>query len=107
MAEEYHDDKTLDKVADVLRKNGYLPDEIPGVISDFQNAGILFRERGPEFPDLELETKDLEEAVFTALGAASTCWENLNKAGIFESDRCKNIGDQLIKRIRQASPIYG
>lgn len=46
--ENYHDDNTMRKVYDVLRKNGYLPDEIPGVISDFQNAGILFRERSPE-----------------------------------------------------------
>lgn len=42
---EYYDDKTLDKVHDALCENGFLPDDIPNVISSFQNAGILFRER--------------------------------------------------------------
>lgn len=104
--ELYYDENTLNKVREVLRKNGYLAIEIPGVMLDFQNAGILFRERQP-YPDLEFSSMDLEQAVFTALGAASSCWENLEGAGVFESDRCKNIGDQLIARIRQAQPIYG
>lgn len=43
--EETHDDETMMKVYEVLRRNGYLPGDIPNVISDFQNAGILFRER--------------------------------------------------------------
>lgn len=41
----YHDDQTLNKVHEVLRRIGYLPDDIPSAISEFQNAGILFRER--------------------------------------------------------------
>lgn len=59
------------------------------------------------YPDLELQGKDLEEAVFTALGAASVCWETIEGAGVFDSSRCKNIGEQLMKRIREAQPIYG
>jgi hypothetical protein len=38
----------------------------------------------------------IEEAVFRALGAASTCWEDLSGTGIFDSDRAKAIGDGLL-----------
>ena len=43
--EEYSDEGTMTKVFEALRENGYLPDDIPNVISSFQNRGILFRER--------------------------------------------------------------
>lgn len=49
---------------------------------------------------------DIEEAVFQALGAASACWENLEGAGIFESTRCKQIGDELIEYFKSKQPIY-
>ncbi len=39
----------------------------------------------------------IEQAVFTALGAASACWEHLDRAGEFQSDRCKAIGDGLVQ----------
>lgn len=42
---ERHDDATMSKVFDALRENGYLPADIPNVITSFQNRGILFRER--------------------------------------------------------------
>ena len=45
-------------------------------------------------PDLTIE-----EAVFQALGAASACWETLGNAGVFDSTRCKQIGDELLARI--------
>ena len=56
--------------------------------------------------DLGLGTMSLSEAVGVALGAASSCWDNLGRAGTFQSDRCGNISDQLMKRIRDAGPIY-
>lgn len=48
--------------------------------------------------DLELdqEADSPEQAVFLALGAASACWDNLRGAGVFESTRAKQIGDQLM-----------
>ena len=53
--------------------------------------GVLFdsspRERDPQ---------TLEEVVFQALGAASACWESLEGAGVFQSDRAKTIGDEVI-----------
>jgi len=42
----------------------------------------------------------LEDLVFQALGAASACWANLEGAGVFESDRAKAIGDELLERLR-------
>jgi hypothetical protein len=42
----------------------------------------------------------LETLVFQALGAASACWENLEGAGVFESTRAKDIGDQTVAAIR-------
>jgi hypothetical protein len=42
----------------------------------------------------------LEEAVFTALGAASVCWEFMEGTGEFQSVRAKNIGEELVAAIR-------
>lgn len=45
-------------------------------------------------------TLPLETAVFQALGAASTCWERMDKTGVFDSTAAKEIGDALVARIR-------
>ena len=42
----------------------------------------------------------LEEAVFTAIGGATACWENLEGAGLFESERAQEIGDALLDLVR-------
>lgn len=39
----------------------------------------------------------LSAAVFQALGAASVCWEHMEGTGIFQSDRAKAIGDELVE----------
>jgi hypothetical protein len=41
--------------------------------------------------------EDSETAVFLALGAASTCWD---EAGVFQSERAKQVGDELIEHLR-------
>ena len=38
----------------------------------------------------------LQEAVFQALGAASVCWDDMSGTGVFQSDRAKQIGDELM-----------
>jgi hypothetical protein len=43
----------------------------------------------------------LESAVFQALGAASMCWENLSRTGIFQAERAREIGDALLERIKE------
>jgi hypothetical protein len=45
--ELYYDDKTLEKVTNVLRSHGLSSQLVTDLISDLQNAGILFRERRP------------------------------------------------------------
>lgn len=35
------------------------------------------------------------EKLYVALGEASSCWENLEGAGVFESTRCGEIGERL------------
>ena len=51
------------------------------------------------------EDMSLETVVFTALGAASVCWENMEGTGVFDDRRAKEIGDELVEfleaRVRQ------
>lgn len=49
----------------------------------------------------------IESAVFQALGAASTCWENLSGTGVFDSDRAKRIGGALVAAINRRSAPTG
>lgn len=42
---------------------------------------------------------DLREVVFGALGAASTCWESLDRTGVFQSDRASAIGEAVMREI--------
>jgi hypothetical protein len=54
-----------------------------------------------QFQLTEGEEPSLETFVFQALGAASSCWETLEGAGVFDSTRAKEIGDVLCATIRQ------
>lgn len=45
--------------------------------------------------------EDLESAVFSALGAASVCWDSMENTGVFHSDRASQIGDELIEYIKE------
>lgn len=47
------------------------------------------------------ECETPREAVFQALGAASVCWEQIERAGVFESTRAKEIGDALVSRLQE------
>lgn len=49
----------------------------------------------------------LESAVFQALGAASTCWDSLLHAGVFHSDRAKEIGETLLEFINLSTVASG
>jgi len=42
-----------------------------------------------------------QEAVFQAIGAGSTCWENMSGTGVFQSDEAKSIGDDLLEYIEE------
>jgi hypothetical protein len=43
----------------------------------------------------------LDEWVGQALGAASSCWENLAGAGEFDSTRCRGIFDALMAHLNE------
>lgn len=49
------------------------------------------------------DAETVETAIYQALGAASVCWEHPEKAGIFDSDRAKFVGEQLIERLMELS----
>lgn len=50
------------------------------------------------------DADSLESAVFQALGAASACWDNLEGAGVFQSERARAIGEELLERIGPGWP---
>lgn len=43
----------------------------------------------------------IKTAVFQALGAASTCWRHVERAGVFESERAEEIGNALMAEIEK------
>lgn len=49
-------------------------------------------------------TLSLESAIYQALGAASMCWERMDGTGVFQSNRAKEIGDALLKKVQAATP---
>lgn len=55
----------------------------------------------------EGEVPTIETAVFQALGAASTCWDTPEGAGVFHSERAKEIGEALLAFIAERQPMLG
>ena len=45
---------------------------------------------------IRITEERLKELIFQALGEASTCWQNLSGAGVFDSERAIAIGERLI-----------
>lgn len=58
----------------------------------------------PKFEFREADT--MEEKVYQALGAASTCWTELPPESLFDSTRCSEIGEVLLAAIREYT-IHG
>ena len=48
--------------------------------------------------------KTKEELIFQALGAASMCWTG-TPSGVFDSTRCKQIGEELIAALENAEAL--
>ncbi len=44
---------------------------------------------------------DWEGLIMTAIGEASMCWSDIDKAGIFDSTRAKQIGEKLLQDIKK------
>lgn len=47
------------------------------------------------------DARTLEEVVFQAIGAGSTCWENMSGTGVFQDARAVTIGNDAVARIRR------
>jgi len=73
-------------------QSGNPPQRQPGSI--FQHAAA----RG--YTPILNDAKDLEQAVFMALGAASVCWDAA-PTGLFDSTRAKDIGEELLQFIEE------
>jgi hypothetical protein len=54
----------------------------------------------PIFPTWRIDTP-LEEIIGNAVGAASTCWKHVEKAGVFQSERASQIVDEVVANIRK------
>lgn len=54
-----------------------------------------------EFEFDEREDADLASYVFQALGAASMCWNPRPSTAVFDSTQAKEIGEALLKKIKE------
>ncbi len=52
--------------------------------------------------ELDIEN-DWEELIMTALGEASMCWSKIDKAGVFNSKKAKQIGEKLLRDIKKGT----
>jgi len=51
-------------------------------------------------PNPNGEPHTLESVIMMGVGAASTCWSKLDKAGIYQSEDAKEIGNQVIEWVK-------
>ena len=42
-----------------------------------------------------------EELIMTAMGEASMCWSEIDRAGVFDSAKAKQIGEKLLQDIKR------
>lgn len=50
---------------------------------------------------------DWEELIFTAIGEASMCWSDIDKAGVFDSTKAQQIGKKLLQDIKKENQATG
>ena len=43
--------------------------------------------------------EDMKRTIQEAVGAASACWENLEKAGVFQDDKALEVSEKLFKAV--------
>ncbi len=46
---------------------------------------------------------DWEGLIIQAIGEASMCWSDTDKAGVFDSDKAKQIGEKLLQDIKSCT----
>lgn len=71
--------------------------------ADLADVGATPVEHLPYAPDLvtalPYAESELRQRVALAVGAASACWDNLEGAGVFESERARAIADDLAANV--------
>ena len=50
-------------------------------------------------------SNDWEKLIMTAIGEASMCWSDIDKAGVFDSKKAAKIGEKLLRDIKK-KPIF-
>jgi len=53
------------------------------------------------FSGNDMDPKNLWEAVYQTMGAASVCWEDLDQTGEFDEKRANQLADELIAYIER------
>jgi hypothetical protein len=48
-----------------------------------------------------MDTLDIYNDIYVAIGKASGCWNNLSGAGTFKSDEARKIADELYNVLRE------
>lgn len=43
-----------------------------------------------------MNQEEATELVMTAMGEASGCWDNLEGAGVFQSEKAEDVGERLL-----------
>lgn len=46
-------------------------------------------------------TKELEEKIGQLVGAASMCWSNVEGAGVYNSDKAKEIFEEILRAVKE------
>jgi hypothetical protein len=56
--------------------------------------------KAPTTSIFDREPKNLWEAVYQTVGAASVCWEDMSGTGIFQDQQAKDAAESLIQWVR-------
>lgn len=54
----------------------------------------------PDLADCTSLARCLELAVYQAVGTASMCWENVDRAGVFDEDAARWVASGLVAYLR-------
>lgn len=64
------------------------------------DIGQAYNRSEPPFITWPVDTP-VDQIVGEAIGAASMCWEHVERAGVFDSERASAIVDSLMAALRQ------
>jgi len=87
--------------------NQHVPIDPTAPLSEAVAAGKAAREAGKPNPlNMFTNTGDPIETIYQAVGAASMCWEAVEKAGVFDEKSAIKVCDNLIERLKEQGVIF-